>query len=281
MASVRKTASRRGFARERTPRRRPRAADPQQLALLEPGAEVIRVRESTRAKRMTIHVTPHLGVEVVVPRRTPARDVQRFVSQHLEWIEETEEELANTAPPFDRNLPLEIRLPAIDQTWRVRYRRTNDRGVRLCELPGAQLELSGAVHDEDACRARLRQWLSETARTHLGPWLERISERTGLWYNTMQIRGQRTRWGSCSTQRTISLNYCLLFLARPARPLPAHPRAVPHAAHESRVTLLGARREPGAAGEHARRRARGCVARSAGLGYVVLTPRESGFQPRT
>ena len=215
MASVRKTASRRGFARERTPRRRPRAADPQQLALLEPGAEVIRVRESTRAKRMTIHVTPHLGVEVVVPRRTPARDVQRFVSQHLEWIEETEEELANTAPPFDRNLPLEIRLPAIDQTWRVRYRRTNDRSVRLCELPGAQLELSGAVHDEDACRARLRQWLSETARTHLGPWLERISERTGLWYNSMQIRGQRTRWGSCSTQRTISLNYCLLFLARP------------------------------------------------------------------
>ena len=194
-----------------------RAGDPQQLALLEPGAEVIRVRESTRARRMTIHVTPHLGVEVVVPRRTPARDVERFVSKHLEWIEETEEELANTAPPFDRGLPLEIALPALDQLWRVRYRRTTerDRSVRLRELPGSILELSGAVHDEDACRARLRQWLMDTARAHLGPWLERISERTGLWYNTLQIRGQRTRWGSCSTQRTISLNYSLLFLARP------------------------------------------------------------------
>src|SRR6187549_1343041 len=190
MASVRKTASRRGFARERTPRRRPRAADPQQLALLEPGAEVIRVRESTRAKRMTIHVTPHLGVEVVVPRRTPARDVQRFVSQHLEWIEETEEELANTTPAFDRGLPVEIPLPAIGQVWRVCYRRTPDRSVRLRELADGVLELTGPVQDEDACRACLRQWLAATARRVLTPWLERISERTGLGYRTLQIRGQ-------------------------------------------------------------------------------------------
>jgi predicted metal-dependent hydrolase len=164
---------------------------------------------------MTIHVTPHLGVEVVVPRRTPAREVQRFVSKHLDWIEETEEELANTTPAFDRGLPLEIVLPAIDQVWRVSYRRSPERKLRLCERPGNVLELSGPVQDEEACRVRLRQWLTEIARETLAPWLERISERTGLVYRTLQIRGQRTRWGSCSTQRTISLNYSLLFLARP------------------------------------------------------------------
>ena len=129
---------------------------------------------------MTIHVTPHLGVEVVVPRRTPAREVQRFVSKHLDWIEETEEELANTTPAFDRGLPLEIVLPAIDQVWRVSYRRTPERKLRLCERPGNVLELSGPVQDEEACRVRLRQWLTEIARETLAPWLERISERTGL-----------------------------------------------------------------------------------------------------
>ena len=214
MKSVRKTASRRGWSKDRPARRHPADESTRQLALLEPGTEVIRVRESTRARRMTIHVTPHLGVEVVVPRRTPARDVQRFVSKHLEWIEETEEELANTAPAFDRGLPVEIPLPAIGQVWRVCYRRTPDRSVRLRELADGVLELTGPVHDEDACRARLRQWLAATARRVLAPWLERISERTGLAYKSLQIRGQRTRWGSCSTQRTISLNYSLLFLER-------------------------------------------------------------------
>jgi predicted metal-dependent hydrolase len=216
MAPARKTASRRGLAKDRPASRVAPGDPPRQLALLEQGGtEVIRVRESTRARRMTIHVTPHLGVEVVVPRRTPAREVQRFVSKHLEWIEETEEELANTTPAFDRGLPLEILLPAIDQVWRVSYRRTPERKLRLCERPGCVLELSGPVQDEEACRVRLRQWLAEIARETLGPWLERISERTGLVYRTLQIRGQRTRWGSCSTQRTISLNYSLLFLARP------------------------------------------------------------------
>jgi hypothetical protein len=164
---------------------------------------------------MTIHVTPHLGVEVVVPRRTPAREVQRFVSAHLEWIEETEEELANTAPPFDRGLPLEIRLLALDELWRVRYRRTGGRAVGLREVEGGVLELGGAVHDETACRSRLRRWLAGRAREGLGPWLERLAERTGLAYSALQIRGQRTRWGSCSTQRTISLNFSLLFLPPP------------------------------------------------------------------
>lgn len=215
MGNAYRTASRRGQAKDRSRRHGAAGESPRQLGLLEPGTEVIRVRESTRARRMTIHVTPHLGVEVVVPRRTPARDVQRFVSKHLEWIEETEEELASTAPAFDRGLPVEIPLPALDELWHVRYRRTSERRLRLSELPGEVLELSGPVQDEDACRGRLRQWLTDKARSGLGPWLERIAQRTGLVYRKLQIRGQRTRWGSCSTQRTISLNYSLLFIARP------------------------------------------------------------------
>jgi predicted metal-dependent hydrolase len=215
MARARKTLTRRS-PKARTPLRRHGAdAVPQQLTLLDPQAEVIRVRESTRAKRMTIHVTPHLGVEVVVPQRTPAREVQRFVSEHLEWIEETEEELASTAPLLDRGLPAEIQLRALEQVWRVRYLRTREPKLRVLELPGCVLELRGPVHDEAACRERLRRWLAETARSTLGPWLERLAERSGLSYNALQVRGQRTRWGSCSTARTISLNYALLFLARP------------------------------------------------------------------
>lgn len=215
MARARNPASRSRRSPPRTTRRRNADSTPRQLGLLNPDAEVIRVRESTRARRMTIHVTPHLGVEVVVPRRTPAREVQRFVSKHLEWIEETEEELASTAPPVDHQLPLEVYLPALDQLWRVRYRRTAERAIRVRELSDGTLELHGAVDSDHACRERLRKWLADTARATLGPWLERVSQRTGLAYNSLQIRGQRTRWGSCSTQRTISLNWSLLFLERP------------------------------------------------------------------
>jgi predicted metal-dependent hydrolase len=43
--------------------------------------------------------------------------------------------------------------------------------------------------------------------------LQNISDQTGLKYNKATFKSQRTRWGSCSANKTISLNYKLLFLA--------------------------------------------------------------------
>jgi predicted metal-dependent hydrolase len=49
------------------------------------------------------------------------------------------------------------------------------------------------------------------AHAALGPWLERLSLETDLRFQRLQIRRQRTRWGSCSRRGTISLNACLMF----------------------------------------------------------------------
>jgi len=39
------------------------------------------------------------------------------------------------------------------------------------------------------------------------PWLKGSSTETGLGFERLQMRGQRSRWGSCSAKGTISLNY--------------------------------------------------------------------------
>lgn len=77
---------------------------------------------------------------------------------------------------------------------------------------GGHLILSGQTANEKLCVNSLRRWLASVARKEFEPRLKALSEVTAMPYNKLQIRAQRTCWGSRSGSGTISLNLCLLFL---------------------------------------------------------------------
>lgn len=51
-------------------------------------------------------------------------------------------------------------------------------------------------------------------RERLEAELLAVAAQTGFVFRRMSLRRQRTRWGSCSTRGTISLNVCLAFQSR-------------------------------------------------------------------
>lgn len=87
-----------------------------------------------------------------------------------------------------------------------------DRYVGAYEQEGNRLLIRGNIDNRAACRLALRRWLSRKAHQHLAPWLQRLSEQTGLECNKAMVKGQKTRWASCSSRKNISINYKLLFL---------------------------------------------------------------------
>ena len=170
------------------------------------------VRESSRAKRLSIKVYPRGRVEVVVPRRTRPDEVQAFVSENRQWIARSLEAFADQIEPESYCLPTRIDLPAVESQVAVAYReRSGQASIRYREL-GDTLVLTGATANEAACVAALRRWLMKLARRELEPRLKALSLACDLPYAKMQVRAQRTCWGSHSSSGTISLNVCLLFL---------------------------------------------------------------------
>lgn len=179
----------------------------------EPGSEPgFDVRESARARRLSIKVYPRGRVEVVVPKRTRPKEIESFVSENSEWISRAREAFAIEHPPQPFRLPESIELPALARSMAVRYYpRPKATSVRF-RARKSEVALAGQTSDHRLCVSALKRWLAATARREFAPWLNSLSEYTGMPYDRLQVRAQRTCWGSRSNTGTISLNLCLLFL---------------------------------------------------------------------
>lgn len=170
------------------------------------------VRQSNRAKRLSIKVFPRGRVEVVVPKRTSARMVRAFVEENREWIGRARASFAEHYTPESFVLPSMVHLPAVDRRFIVHYQPQKGVDKVRFRQTGSLLTLSGETSDEQQCVLALRRWLSGVARREFEPRLNNLAVLTGTPFAKMHVRMQRTCWGSRSSSGTISLNLCLLFL---------------------------------------------------------------------
>jgi predicted metal-dependent hydrolase len=172
-----------------------------------------RIRRSDRALRARILVDGD-GIEVVVPQRFPLRDVEPFVEEKRAWIErtlkrmrETEAELpparladGGEVPYLGERLGLAVRIER--RRVREHVARRGDE-LRLTLPPGVTV------------RDTLERWYRRRARLEVAPRLDAACARWGSSYTKLQIRGQRTRWASCSSTGAMSFNWRLLLAPSP------------------------------------------------------------------
>ena len=136
--------------------------------------------------------------------------IERFVARHRDWAERRSREFALAAPDDPEARPAEVELAALSCAWSIDYEQ--GRGRRVCEsAPGALRVQVTDPADRVQVSTALLGWLGERAAEHLPQLLAVLAGETGLDFHQVQLRRQRTRWGSCSANGTISLNVCLMF----------------------------------------------------------------------
>jgi len=201
------------------------------------------VRQSARARRLSVRVFRNGGVEIVVPPRTSPHRVSAFVSEHREWINRQRQ---RAAPPADWPFPPSVlSLSAIGEQWRCRALPGPQR-LRLREELGYELQICGRLQEREPLRRALTAWLVQRTQQRVEAPMRMLALQMGVEPGRLQVRCQRTRWGSCSRTGTISLNACLLF-QRPEvlRYLLIHELShLRHMNHSARFWAEVARHEP-------------------------------------
>ena len=165
---------------------------------------VYQVRRSDRARRVRVTVDAMRGVEVVLPRRAPEREAAAAIRELRPWIERRVAELAgaraavaargDTVPYLGRTLALR------GEPGRERVTRRGD----VLLVPAGE----GRV-------PALERWYRRAARAEIEPRLDRACVLAGTSYSRLTIRGQRTRWASCSRSGAMSFNWRLLLAPEP------------------------------------------------------------------
>jgi predicted metal-dependent hydrolase len=159
---------------------------------------------SPRARRVRVSVENDGAVRVTLPRRAPLRAADEAVRELAPWIERRRRALARAAAEVARapgTVPyLGAELWLVPEPGRTRVHRRGDALL----VPGGP-----------AADAAVERWYRRAARNEIEPRLDAAVARAGTAYTKLTIRGQRTRWGSCSHAGAMSFNWRLLLAPEP------------------------------------------------------------------
>lgn len=184
-----------------------RSASPETV-LSEIGVAV-EYRHHHAARRMTLRVSRTRGrVVVTMPLQCKRSDGEVFFESNLDWVRDRLGDVpARLALADGCQLPLRGVRHRIVFTG-VRCRR-GAGPVTLVAVAGRLPELHVAGDLQHAPR-RLADWLFAEARRDLDAAVMTHARRLGLSPKRIVVRDQSSRWGSCSTTRSLSFSWRLV-----------------------------------------------------------------------
>lgn len=171
----------------------------------------ITVRCNPRAKRVILRVVAGGEVRITIPHQRHMRMAERLLNDARQRIRQQRREMHGDEPRYQPGMMIGRAHQLVAQAHageNVSARVSGDRIVVKypMALSWDSARLQAKVHE--AAKKALRR----EAQEFLPPRLARLAREWEFTYKSLRISSGHTRWGSCSSDDTISLNLWLMSL---------------------------------------------------------------------
>jgi hypothetical protein len=164
----------------------------------------IHFRRHPRARRYLLRLRADKTIQVTLPARGSLAFARQFAASRRDWLEKQWLRLeARRAPPAVLRPGMEIMLRGSRVPLEAR-----ERDGRV-EIWFDNKPLPGPAPAENL-RPALEKHLRALARAELAARAQELARQLSAPMRRVVVRNQKSRWGSCSVRRTISLNWRLI-----------------------------------------------------------------------
>lgn len=178
-----------------------------QKVVLVPGVGEVLLIKRRGSKNIRLSVSASGKVRVSMPAWVPYATGVRFAKARADWLEkQLSSHISRFLEHGDR----------IGRSHRLEFIATSDNKVSTRVTQTAVIVKSGlpigSATVQSRAEAAAERALAQQARHLLPQRLAELARKHGYSYRTVKIKKLTSRWGSCSSQKDISLSYFLIQL---------------------------------------------------------------------
>ena len=173
----------------------------------------IQVVRKLDRRSMTLKIQPDASIQIVVNKQISNSMMQAFILSKKDWIEKKLKQLsANTStylmPKFENGSCFpwlgELKYFQFVDGKQKKLTFSVEDGFLICNLP------FGKKPADQILQIQLKNFYKKEAENYLRSQVQIRSEHVGLWPQKIVFHAGKTRWGSCSSKKHISLNWKLI-----------------------------------------------------------------------